>query len=83
MKRRWKDADVYLFFNEGAQTSRHTVTLMTTGRVEIGHNQIGRNVESWDAQTGSVTPFDATRSGGHAVIQLDLEPYATKVIVVR
>ena len=43
----------------------------------------GRVVEAWDAQTGTVTLLNATRSGGHAVIQLDLEPYATKVIVVR
>jgi hypothetical protein len=73
MKRRWKDADVYLFFNEGATASQHTVTLMAKGRL----------VEAWDAQTGSATPLNATRSGGHAVIQLDLEPYATRVIVVR
>jgi len=73
MKRSWRDADVYLFFNEGATASKHAVTLMAKGRL----------VESWDAQTGAVTPLDATRSGGHAVIQLDLEPYATKVIVVR
>jgi len=73
MKRRWRDADVYLFFNEGATASQHAVTLMAKGRV----------VETWDAQTGTVTPLDATRSGGHAVIQLDLEPYATKVIVVH
>jgi hypothetical protein len=78
MKRRWKDADVYLFFNEGATASQHAVTLMARGRVEMGHK-----VEAWDAQTGSVTPLDATRSGEHAVIQLDLEPYATRVIVVR
>jgi hypothetical protein len=73
MKRKWKDADVYLFFNEGANASQHAVTLMTKGRV----------VEAWDAQTGTVTPLEATRSGEHAVIQLDLEPYATRVIVVR
>jgi hypothetical protein len=73
MKRSWRDADVYLFFNEGATASKHAVTLMARGRV----------VEAWDAQTGMVTPLNATRSGGHAVIQLDLEPYATKVIVVR
>jgi len=83
MKRRWKDADVYLFFNEGATASQHAVTLMASGRVEMGQKQVGHTVEAWDAQTGSVTPLDATRSGGHAVIQLDLEPYAARVIVVR
>jgi len=73
MKRRWRDADVYLFFNEGAKASQHAVTLRSKGRV----------VEAWDAQAGTVTPLDATPSGGHPVIQLDLEPYATRVIVVR
>jgi hypothetical protein len=73
MKRRWRDADAYLFFNEGAHVSKHTVTLMAKGRV----------VETWDPQTGSVTKLDATESGGHPVIQLDLEPYATRVLVVR
>jgi alpha-L-rhamnosidase len=73
MKRRWKDADVYLFYNEGATASRHAVALMAKGRM----------AEVWDPQTGSVTPLDATPSGGRPVIQLDLEPYATRVIVVR
>jgi alpha-L-rhamnosidase len=73
MKRRWKDADVYLFFNEGAQASTHSITLMATGSV----------VEGWDCQTGSVAPLPATRAGGHPVIQLALHPYATQVVVVR
>jgi hypothetical protein len=73
IKRRWRDADVYLFFNEGTQESRYAVTLMTKGRA----------VEAWDPQTGSVTPVESTQNGVHPVIQLDLEPYATRVIVVR
>jgi hypothetical protein len=83
MKRRWKDADVYLFFNEGAAASKHTVTLMSSGGAEMGHGQTKNKVEAWDPQTGSVTLLDATRSGRHEVISLDLEPYATRVIVVR
>jgi len=73
MKRRWRDADVYLFFNESTQESKHAVTLMVRGRM----------AETWDPQTGSVTPVEATWNGGHPVIQLDLGPYATRVIVVR
>jgi hypothetical protein len=30
--RRLKDADVFLFFNEGAQPSSHSVTLKAAGR---------------------------------------------------
>jgi hypothetical protein len=73
MKRRWADADVYLFFNEGAQASDHAVTLMARGR----------SVEQWDARTGTVTTVKSTTTGGHPVIRLNLQPYATSVIVVR
>jgi hypothetical protein len=73
MKRRWADADVYLFFNEGAQASEHAMTLMTRGR----------NVERWDAQAATVTTVKATLEGGHPVIQLNLQPYETSVIVAR
>jgi len=73
MKRKWKDADVYLFFNEAAQASAHSVTLMAPGR----------KVGAWNAQTGSVTQLQATRAGGHPVVRLNLQPYATQVIVVH
>jgi len=73
MKRRWKNADVYLFFNEGAQASSHTVTLMSKTRI----------AEAWDPQTGNVAPVQSTRSGGNLAILLKLAPYETRVIVVR
>jgi hypothetical protein len=73
MKRRWKNADVYLFFNEGAQASDHEVTLMSKGRV----------VEAWDPQTGTVAPLPSTRKGGNTLVQLKLQAYETRVIVVR
>ena len=73
MKRRWKDADVYLFFNEGDRTSDHAVTLMSKGRI----------AEAWDAQTGSVTLLQNKHTGGNPVVQLKLAAYETRVIVVR
>jgi len=73
MKRRWKDADVYLFFNEGAQASDHTVTLMSKGRI----------AEAWDPQTATVTPLQSTRTGKNLIVQLKLSAYETCVIVVR
>jgi hypothetical protein len=73
MKRKWADADVYLFFNEGAQVSRHEATLMSRGRT----------VEAWDVQTGMEAPVKATMAGGHPVLELDLKPYETTVLVVR
>jgi hypothetical protein len=73
MKRRWKDANVYLFFNEGAQPSNHTVALMTKGRT----------AEIWDPQNATVTPMQSTRTGNSLAIQLKLPAYETRVIVVR
>jgi glycosyl hydrolase family 106( putative alpha-L-rhamnosidase) len=73
MKRRWKDADVYLFFNEGNQESEHTVTLFSEGHV----------VKAWDPQSGTRALVDSTRHGGHLAVQLKMHPYETRVLVVR
>ena len=73
MKRRWKDADVYLFFNEGAKASDNTVTLMSKGRI----------AEAWDPQTGTAAAVQSARKGGSLAAQLKLERYETRVIVVR
>jgi hypothetical protein len=73
MRRRWKDADVYLFFNEGGDASSHSVSLRSEGR----------RVEIWDAQTGQVNAAKATSARGAVKIQLELKPYETRVVVVR
>jgi hypothetical protein len=73
MKRRWKDADVYLFFNEGGQTSDHEVALFSKGD----------RVELWDAQTGTIAPVNSSHKGGHLSVQLKLQPYEMRVVVVR
>lgn len=73
MKRRWRDADVYLFFNEGAKPSDHVVMLSS-------HR---RKAEQWDPQTGTIRPLESKRTAGHITIQLRLQPYQTSVVVVR
>jgi len=73
LTRRLKDADVFLFFNEAATPSRHTVTLKTAGS----------KVEAWDPATGSVTPMGASTVSGVVQVDLDLKPYQTKLLVVR
>ena len=73
MKRRWKDADVYLFFNEGAQASNHAVTLNCKGHI----------AEAWDPQTATIAPLQSTRAGSSLAVQLKLAAYETRVIVVR
>ena len=73
MKRRWKDADVYLFFNEGADMWDYGVWLMSKGNT----------AESWDPRTGTITPLQSKRVGVGLGIALPLQPYETRVIVVR
>ena len=73
MTRRLKDADVYLFFNEGAQGSSHSVTLKTAGKT----------VEAWDAATGTVSPVVSTAAKGAITVKLELKPYETELLTVR
>jgi len=74
LTRRLKDANVYLFFNEGPQPSVHTVTL----RAE------GKTVEAWDPATASVSPTPSTPDGKGAItVKLDLNPYETKLITIK
>jgi len=73
MRRRLKDADVYLFFNEGAEASSPTMTLRSEGR----------RAEIWDPQTGKIADPKATSAKGAVKIQLTLKPYETRVVVVR
>jgi hypothetical protein len=73
MKRRLKDADVYLFFNEGDHASDHAVRL----------NSNGHNVEAWDAQTGAVSAVEAKHKDDGLLVQLNLQPYESRIIVVR
>jgi hypothetical protein len=72
-RRRLRDADVYLFFNEGAEDFAHTATLRSEGR----------RAEIWDPQTGKITAAKATSAKGAVKIQLELKPYEAIVVVVR
>ena len=73
MKRRWKDADVYLFFNEGAEASDHKVTLISKGKI----------AEVWDPQTGEITPLAALRSADGLKLTMTLRGFETRVLVAR
>jgi len=73
MKRSWKDADVYLFFNEGNQESEHTVTLFSKGHL----------VKAWDPQSGTKALVESTQEGGQPAVQLKMHPYETRLLVVR
>jgi len=73
MQRRWKDADVYLLFNEGAAESSHTVTLRGSGKT----------IEAWDPQTGEITPMVAVKSTDGLKLTMTLKTYEARVLVAR
>jgi hypothetical protein len=73
MKRRLKDSDVYLLFNEGATPDTHAITFHTDAQM----------IEIWNPETGSVSAAISTRGEGTMIIQLAMKPYATTVLMVR
>jgi hypothetical protein len=95
--RQLKDADVYLFFNEGAQASTHTVSIskkifcqdqycgiMTgTGSADLNKPYVPPVVEVWDPATGTVSPVASTPKGGGVSVKLVLKPYETELLTVR
>jgi hypothetical protein len=73
MTRRLKDANVYLFFNEGAKASTHSVTLRADGKT----------VEAWDPASGTVSPVASTQGKGAVTVKLELGAYETRLLTVR
>ena len=73
MKRRWKDADVYLLFNERAEAGTHTVTLAGSGK----------RVEVWNSETGEITPTAAVQSPDGWKLTMTLQGFETRVLVIR
>lgn len=73
MRRKWKDADVYMFFSEGSEASEHTITLFGESR----------NAEAWDVQTGTTKAIASKRNEGHLLVQLKFQPYEARILVVR
>jgi hypothetical protein len=73
MKRRWKDADVYLLFNEGPKAGMHTVSVAGAGK----------RVEMWDPQTGEIAPVAAQGSADGWKLAVTLQGFEARVLVVR
>jgi hypothetical protein len=72
LHRRWRDADLYFFFNESDQPQTRQATLSGGGPVRV-----------WDANAGTIGPADNTAAGNGTVrLRLELEPFGTRFIVV-
>jgi len=70
--RSWRDADMYLFFNESNKEESRVATIAGSGQAQV-----------WDLGTGEIHPIaGAAAENGSVRVPLLLEPYETKVIVV-
>jgi hypothetical protein len=72
-KRKLKDSNIYLFFNEGPTATSDSVTFHSDGQL----------VEQWHPVTGAVSSVVSTRNRGTMSVQLKLKPYETRVWMVR
>jgi hypothetical protein len=72
LHRRWRDADVYFFFNESKAGQSRQVTLAGSGQAQV-----------WDAASGRIEPLsDVTSKNGFVRLPLDLAPYETRFIII-
>ena len=71
LHRRWKDADVYFFFNESAQKQTARVTLSGSGTAQI-----------WDASNGKIIGLNDVGTKGKITLPLILESYQTRFMVI-
>ncbi|MDZ7261683.1 MAG: glycosyl hydrolase [candidate division KSB1 bacterium] len=73
LHRRWRDAELYFFFNESSEKQECEATLLGSGQVQI-----------WDAMSGIIKPVPgASPENGAVRLPLVLEPYETKFIVIE
>jgi hypothetical protein len=70
--RSWRDAEMYLFFNESDKAESRLVTIAGRGQAQI-----------WDLGTGEIHPASGASASTDSVsMPLVLGPYQTKVIVL-
>jgi hypothetical protein len=75
MKRRLKDSDVYVFFNESASAIAPTVIFQNDAQL----------VEEWDTVSGKVASTVSMRDepGKTIAVKLALKPYEVRVLMLR
>jgi hypothetical protein len=72
LHRKWKDGDMYFFFNESEQQLSRNIMLR-------GNDE----AQEWNAQTGTIQNIKATSTGSGSIqLNVELKPYETKFIVV-
>lgn len=73
LHRKWKDADMYFFFNESDQEQNTKASLKSIGDQEA----------VWDASSGDITSIkDTSKDADGITIELHLNAHETKFIVI-
>lgn len=73
LHRKWKDADVYFFFNESKEKIKTNATLNGNGKTEM-----------WDPSSANISPLTVARSAnGKTKLSLELDGYQTKFIIIK
>ena len=69
---RWRDADLYFFFNESTEKQSRRAVLVGSGRAQV-----------WEVATGRIEPLaGAAAEKGAMSLPLTLEPYERKFIII-
>ena len=69
LHRRWRDADLYFFFNERPSAEQVDAVLAGAGKVQV-----------WDPETGAIRGLAPGNTAGAVTLRLD--PYGTRFIVI-
>jgi hypothetical protein len=73
LHRKWKDADLYFFFNEANENIKTNATVNGNGKAEI-----------WDASLADILPLNsAVDKSGKVNFSLQLNAYETRFIVIK
>jgi hypothetical protein len=72
LHRKWKDADLYFFFNEANENSRTNATINGNGKAEI-----------WDASADILPLNGEVNKNGKINFPLELNAHETKFIIIK
>jgi hypothetical protein len=73
LHRKWKDADLYFFFNESKEMHAFNVSLEGKGKADI-----------WDAMTGQISSLQGAVNKKDIIeVTLKFDPWETKFIIIN
>jgi len=73
LHRKWKDADLYFFFNESKEKQELSATLNSIGQVSF-----------WNADNGTAAPAPKTvKKGTKTTVPMQLDGYETRFVIIK